>query len=324
MDMLRALGAMNLPWPAVHVLQVDERVAPDGDPDRNLTHLRESLLDRSQTQGVHIHEMPVTLADLTLAALQYDATLQQLAGSPPVLDLVHLGLGPDGHTASLIPGDPVLSVTDGDVAVTGIYQGRQRMTLTYPIINRARRILWVVTGADKTAMLRRLFDGDESIPAGRVSRRQRSSSPTRRQQERAERVPGGESHHPGDGHREDDVLVRLRSHGDGSFVRANHLLGDVEAEAQALAAAGRAARRRGTDRRGAAATPGSIVPALATEKLDDVRRRCRRCGSRTAPVGVAVLQRVADQVRRDLREPLGIPFARQVACPAARRCGRSG
>ena len=99
-------------------------------------------------------------------------TLRQIAGSPPVLDLVHLGLGPDGHTASLVPGDPVLNVDDADVAMTGIYQGRRRMTLTYPIINRSRRILWVVTGDEKVQMLNRLLDGDESIPAGRVRREQ--------------------------------------------------------------------------------------------------------------------------------------------------------
>jgi 6-phosphogluconolactonase len=113
--------------------------------------------------------MPVESADLELAAKQYAATLAKIAGSPPVLDLVHLGLGPDGHTASLVPGDAVLEVNDADVAVTGIYQGRRRMTLTYPILNRARRILWLVTGSEKAGMLARLREGDPSIPAGRVN-----------------------------------------------------------------------------------------------------------------------------------------------------------
>lgn len=168
--MLRALGTEDLPWPDVHVVQVDERVAPLGDPDRNLTHLRESLLNHAPLAPEQIHAMPVESPDLEIAAAQYAATLRQTAGSPPVLDLVHLGLGPDGHTASLVPGDPVLSVKDADVAITGPYQGRRRMTLTYPIINRSRRVLWVVTGSEKVQMLKRLLDGDESIPAGRVHR----------------------------------------------------------------------------------------------------------------------------------------------------------
>jgi len=168
--MLRALASADVPWPAIHIIQVDERIAPSGDPDRNLTHLRESLLDHVPLPAYQIHAMPVELGDLEAAAAKYAETLQQIAGTPPVLDLVHLGLGPDGHTASLLPGDPVLNVKDGDVAITGTYQGRQRMTLTYPMINRSREVLWVVTGAEKVPMLRRLLDGDESIPAGRIRR----------------------------------------------------------------------------------------------------------------------------------------------------------
>ena len=140
-QMLRALAGEPLPWESVHVVQVDERVAPAGDPDRNLVHLRESLLEHAPLRPEQIHAMPVEAADLERAAEQYAQTLRELAGSPPVLDLVHLGLGPDGHTASLVPGDPVLDVTDADVAVTGPYQDRRRMTLTYPVINRSRRVL---------------------------------------------------------------------------------------------------------------------------------------------------------------------------------------
>jgi 6-phosphogluconolactonase len=168
--MLRALGAEDVPWPHVHVVQVDERVAPAGHPDRNLTHLRESLLDHAPLAPEQIHNMPVESPDLEAAAAQYATTLRQIAGSPPVLDLIHLGLGPDGHTASLVPGDPVLDVKNADVAITGVYQGRHRMTLTYPMINRARRVLWVVTGSEKVQMLNRFLGGDESIPAGRVRR----------------------------------------------------------------------------------------------------------------------------------------------------------
>src|SRR5499427_1646623 len=166
--MLRVLAADELPWQQVHVVQVDERVAPAADPDRNLAHLRASLLDHAPLPPDHIHPMPVEAADLARAAEQYALTLREVAGSPPVLDLVHLGLGPDGHTASLVPGDPVLEVTDADVAVTGPYQGRRRMTLTFPIINRSRLVLWLVTGGEKAETLARLREGDRSIPASRV------------------------------------------------------------------------------------------------------------------------------------------------------------
>lgn len=168
--MLRALADEDLPWADVHVFQVDERVAPEGDPDRNLTHLRETLLQHAPIRPEQVHAMPVELPDLEQAAAAYARTLGRFAGSPPVIDLVHLGLGPDGHTASLVPGDPVLDVSNADVAPTGVYQGRRRMTLTYPVLNRARRVLWVVTGEEKVEMLQRLLDGDQSIAAGRVRR----------------------------------------------------------------------------------------------------------------------------------------------------------
>ena len=168
--MLRDLAQQDVPWKSVHVVQVDERVAPEGDPDRNLTHLRESLLEHAPLRPEQIHAMPVEGSDIEAACMRYALTLGEIAGLPPVLDLVHLGLGPDGHTASLVPGDPVLNVTNADVALTGIYQKRRRMTLTYPIINRSRRVLWLATGAEKAGMLARLKAGDVSIPAGRVSR----------------------------------------------------------------------------------------------------------------------------------------------------------
>lgn len=166
--MLRALAAEQVPWAEFHLFQVDERVAPAGDPDRNLTHLRESLLTRAPLRPEQVYAMPVEAPDLEAAARSYAQILQEIAGSPPVLDLAHLGLGPDGHTASLVPGDPVLDVADRDVALTGVYQGRRRMTLTYPVINRSRRILWLVTGPEKAGQLVRLRDADPSIPAGRV------------------------------------------------------------------------------------------------------------------------------------------------------------
>jgi 6-phosphogluconolactonase len=162
--MLESLAREDVPWDRLHVFQVDERVAPAGHPDRNLTQLRESLLARAPLRPEQVHAMPVESVDLEAAAAQYAASL------PEILDLVHLGLGPDGHTASLVPGDPALDVRDRDVAVTGVYQGRRRMTLTYPALDRAREILWLVTGTEKAGMLARLRAADASIPAGRVRR----------------------------------------------------------------------------------------------------------------------------------------------------------
>jgi 6-phosphogluconolactonase len=167
-QMLRALANEQVPWSGVHIFQVDERVAPAGDADRNLTHLRESLLSHAPLREEQIHAMPVNEADLEAASASYAKTLQRFAGTPPVLDLVHLGLGADGHTASLVPGDKVLDVADRDVAMTDLYQKRLRMTLTYPFINRAQKILWVTTGAEKAEMLVRLRAGDKTIPGGRI------------------------------------------------------------------------------------------------------------------------------------------------------------
>jgi 6-phosphogluconolactonase len=157
--MFAALAEEALPWPGITIFQVDERIAPDGDPDRNLTHLRASLPAAGLERLV---SMPVDEPDVDAAATAYAERL------PERLDLVHLGLGDDGHTASLVPGDPVLDVTDRDVALTEPYQGRRRMTLTYPVLDRASEILWLVTGAEKAAPLARLLAQDASIPAGRV------------------------------------------------------------------------------------------------------------------------------------------------------------
>ena len=156
--MFAELATETVPWEQVVIYQVDERVAPPGDPDRNLTHLVKAL----GSAPAQVRAMPVNDGDLTAAAASYAASL------PEEFDLVHLGLGPDGHTASLVPGDPVLAVTDRLVGLTRPYQGRVRMTLTYPALARARQLLWLVTGADKKDPLARLLAGDTAIPAGRV------------------------------------------------------------------------------------------------------------------------------------------------------------
>ncbi len=167
-QMLRLLATQDVPWKSVHLFQVDERIAPDGDPDRNMTHIAETLLASAPLPASQVHAMPVTAKDIDVAARSYAQTLRDIAGSPAVLDLAHLGLGPDGHTASLVPGDAVLQLTDVDVGLTAPYMGHRRMTLTYPILNRARKVLWLATGAEKRPMLAKLRAADASIPAGRI------------------------------------------------------------------------------------------------------------------------------------------------------------
>ena len=166
--MLAALARMELPWADLRVVQVDERVAPAGAAERNLTRIRESLGSRLPLFAGNVHPMPVEASDLDAAVLAYASTLRAVAGTPVILDLVHLGLGADGHTASLVPADAALDVEDADVTLAGPYQGTRRMTLTLPVIRRAREVMFVITGADKSAMLARLRAHDPLIPAGRV------------------------------------------------------------------------------------------------------------------------------------------------------------
>ena len=170
--MLKDLASEEVPWSQVHVFQIDERIAPEGDPDRNLTHLHASLLGNAPIPKENIHAMPVNAADPVEGAKEYEKVLKEICGNPPTLDMAHLGLGPDGHTASLTPNDPVLDVTDREVALTDpvhLYQNRRRMTLTYPMINRSRHIMWLATGAAKVPMIVKLKAADPSIPAGRIS-----------------------------------------------------------------------------------------------------------------------------------------------------------
>ncbi|HWO16935.1 MAG TPA: 6-phosphogluconolactonase [Solirubrobacterales bacterium] len=159
--MLAILGdTEEMPWAETELFQVDERIASPGSQERNLTHM---VLGLSMDHQASLRPMPVTQRDLDGAAREYESQI------PDPLDLVHLGLGPDGHTASLVPSDPVLEVTDRRVALTeNAYQDHRRMTLTYPAIDAARQIVWLVTGEEKRDALARLLAGDNSIPAGRV------------------------------------------------------------------------------------------------------------------------------------------------------------
>jgi 6-phosphogluconolactonase len=159
LPMFAALAGEDVPWGALGIWQVDERVAPRGNDDRSLTQLLAAL-----PPDARVHEMPVDgeVEGLDARAATY------AAGLPSRFDVVHLGLGEDGHTASLVPGDPVLAIHDRDVALTGMYQGRLRMTLTYPVLDRARSVLFLVTGEEKAAPLRELLARDQRIPAARV------------------------------------------------------------------------------------------------------------------------------------------------------------
>jgi 6-phosphogluconolactonase len=157
--MFRRLGELDPPWHLIDTWQVDERIAPADDPDRNRSQQLRAL--PPEAIGA-MRWMPVEDEDLEAAAAHYAATL------PDRFDVVHLGLGADGHTASLVPGDPVLDVRDREVAVTGTYEGRRRMTLTYPALSRAGRAVWVVTGPDKRGAVRKLVAGDRSIPGAHV------------------------------------------------------------------------------------------------------------------------------------------------------------
>lgn len=167
--MLDRLALRRLPWEHIHLFQVDERILPDGDPDRNAGDLAEHLIDRIGIPASNVHLMPVTVSDVRAASQGYADELTAVCGPGASLDLVHLGLGDDGHTASWPPGDPVADAADTDVAVVGPYRGHRRMTLTPPVVNRARRILWLVSGADKAGAVEGLVAGDGRLPASRVS-----------------------------------------------------------------------------------------------------------------------------------------------------------
>lgn len=169
-QMLEVLSGRRVRWDALHVFQVDERVTPPGDERRNCRAIEEALCRDGALPAANFHAMPVGAQALEVAAERYAGLLREFAGDPPVLDVVHLGIGTDGHTASLVPGDALLDETRREVGVSGPYQGLARMSLTFAPLGRARHVLWLVTGGSKAPMLRRLANGDRSIPAGRIER----------------------------------------------------------------------------------------------------------------------------------------------------------
>jgi 6-phosphogluconolactonase len=167
-EMLKILSKADLPWQRVNIFQVDERVAPDGHADRNLTQLFQAIAGTPMVMQLRIFPMPVLAEDLEEGCREYTQVLDEVTEGKS-LDLIHLGLGIDGHTASLVPGDGVLEIQDRLVACTqNTYQGRIRMTLTYPLLNGAKQILWIVTGSEKQEMVQRLLQQDPSIPAGSI------------------------------------------------------------------------------------------------------------------------------------------------------------
>ena len=161
-----ALAERDLPWERVVLTQADERVASVGSESRNLTSQLEAF------SGLPVRWIPLPVASpIDDGIASYVDELMEVSGRPPIIDVVHLGLGADGHTASLVPGDPVLNEVNAEVALTGPYRGRERVTFTRPLIDRARLVVWLVRGEEKEAPLRRWMAGEQSIPAGRLSPR---------------------------------------------------------------------------------------------------------------------------------------------------------
>jgi 6-phosphogluconolactonase len=169
-SVLERLATLDLPWAGLSVFQVDERIAPQDHPDRNRTHAAAALHAPIERHPASFCWMPVVESNLEAAARRYADALRSAAGSPPALGTVHLGLGADGHTASLFPGSPLVGERKRDVVVTEPHLGRRRMTLTLPVLNRARRVLWIVTGADKRSALAGLMAGDARVVGSRVRR----------------------------------------------------------------------------------------------------------------------------------------------------------
>jgi 6-phosphogluconolactonase len=163
------LASQDVDWGAVHLFQVDERIAPGHPEASNWERFRANPLAQ-RIPDTQQHAMPVWIDDAQAAARHYETTLISGTGEPPTLDVVHLGIGADGHTASLFADDPLSQESGRWVGVSRIHERYRRLTLTLPTLNRARCVVWFATGAERRNALTRLAAGDPSIPASLVQR----------------------------------------------------------------------------------------------------------------------------------------------------------
>jgi 6-phosphogluconolactonase len=164
--MLGELAASGADWRHVHVFQVDERLVPDDDERRNMRLVRAAFA-QSGVPPANLHAVVAASAAPQAVADSYGRELRAIAGTPPVLDAVHLGLGADGHTASLFPGDRAVGA-GGDVALSGDHGGMRRITLTLDTLNRARMRIWLVTGTRKREVVKRMLEPGSSLVANRL------------------------------------------------------------------------------------------------------------------------------------------------------------
>jgi len=167
LPLFAALARATLDWRHVHVFQVDERLVPRGDPARNLESILPALVTAGPLPAANLHAMPIEAPD---GCTTYEEALARIAGDPAVLDVVQLGLGKDGHTGSLFPGDAALAVLDRDVALSGEHAGHRRMTLTLPVLDRARAVVWFAPGAAKADAVAALAAGDRNGISGSLRR----------------------------------------------------------------------------------------------------------------------------------------------------------
>lgn len=166
-----------LPWEKIHIFLADERFVPADDDESNFRLIREHLLDHVHIPKDHVHRIETEAAPFTIAAVQYDEEIQQFFGingdGIPEFDLIVLGIGEDGHTASLFPGTPALK-EERRIAIPVLAEKppHKRVSLTLPVLSSARRVLFLVTGSDKAGIVREVVEhGESRLPASLVRRK---------------------------------------------------------------------------------------------------------------------------------------------------------